>query len=210
MQHVNGIDVSGFQDPVDFMKVRGGGYSFAYAKCTQGSGFYESTYAAKRTDAYQAGVLFGAYHFMDWTADAHQQAAWFLTNAKPKNGDLPPVLDCEWDDSVGPFPLEPDAAIAHVATWLNVVLQAVKTFPVIYLNPNFWRTKLAATDGFSGHPLWLAEYGVAAPESLNTWAPKLWQYSSTGTVPGIANDVDLDWFLGDMAELNNFRLSKVP
>ena len=206
MTHVNGIDVSGFQDPVDFMKVRGGGYSFAYAKCTQGTGFYESTYSLKRADAQRAGVLFGAYHFFDWTADAAEQATWFLGWAKPENGDLPPMLDCE-GDTQGRDPAE---CVAEMSVWVDAVGKAVNAFPVIYLSPSFWTEALGSTDGFTGHPLWLANYGVKGPPALGRWTPKLWQYSSTGTVPGIANDVDLDWFLGDMNELNGFRLSKVP
>ena len=53
---------------------------------------------------------------------------------------------------------------------------------------------MGGTDAFSGHPFWVAEYNnddaPTLPNGMTQWV--LWQYSSSGTIPGIAGRVDLD------------------
>jgi hypothetical protein len=75
--------------------------------------------------------------------------------------------------------------------------------PLLYSNPSI----LAAHSAF-GYPslgdygLWLAQYPnvpdlASPPPSPAPWSEiAFWQYSSTGSVPGIAGDVDLDLFTG--------------
>jgi len=51
-----------------------------------------------------------------------------------------------------------------------------------------------ASTAFQRYPLWVASWDVPAPTlpaGWTTWA--LWQFTSTGTVPGITGDVDLDY-----------------
>ena len=54
------------------------------------------------------------------------------------------------------------------------------------------------------YSLWVAQYGVDAPSDSviwDTWAG--WQYSDTGSVPGISGNVDLDYFTDEMLMSDN-------
>jgi len=198
--HVNGIDLSGWQDPVDFSAVRAAGYSFVYAKCTEGAEFVDGTYDRKKQQANAVGLLFGAYHFVDWNASAQSQAELFLANATLGKGDLVPMIDCE-----GVPGISAARCIATISTISQAIAAAAGRLPAIYLDPDFWKSYLGSTDGFSGHPLWLAQYAKQM-QSLGSWEPTFWQFSNTGTVPGVEGDVDLDWFLGDRPALESYRL----
>lgn len=61
--HAKGIDVSHWQGIIDWKKVRGAGYSFAFLKATEGSRIVDDRFRANAQDAKNAGLLVGAYHF---------------------------------------------------------------------------------------------------------------------------------------------------
>ena len=96
--YAKGIDVSNHQgSSIDWLQVAGAGYTFAFAKASEGTTFTDSTYAINRTGATAAGIYFGAYHFAQpsgtsdatITASAIAQADHFVDVAQPKGGDLP-------------------------------------------------------------------------------------------------------------------------
>lgn len=208
MIHVNGIDISDFQNPVNMTYVQHAGYSFMYAKATQGADWVAQTYLTKMADARNLNMLAGAYHFFDWKTDPVEQAAWFLDNAKVRRGDLPPLNDVEVFHGIEK--LTAKQIVKRIATFNKTVEKAIGAKVLIYMNPDFWANYLGKSDGFNGHTLWLAQYGVAAPDSLGDWKPSFWQYSSKGNVPGISGYVDTDWFLGTRTELEALRLKGTP
>jgi MYXO-CTERM domain-containing protein len=117
-------------------------------------------------------------------------------------GDLPPTLDLEVTDSQSAATIT-----ANTITWLDAVAAATKTKPILYTSPSFISGTLGSPAGLESHAqLWVANWQVACPDvpaPFTTWP--FWQYSSTGTVPGIpgsAGAVDLDEFNGDMAALH--------
>jgi GH25 family lysozyme M1 (1,4-beta-N-acetylmuramidase) len=206
MNHVNVLDISDFQDPCDMGAIKAAGFSGVYAKATEGNTYAAPTYASKRAAAKAAGLLFGAYHFMRWTVDGLAQALWFVSQAKPAPGDLLPMIDCEYPES-GSTGLSAAQAVGLIAsTAQNVTTHIGGKRPVLYMDPDFWATALASTDGFTGHPLWVAAYGAASPPALDQWKPALWQYTDALEVPGIAGPVDGDWFLGTRDEIDALRV----
>ena len=64
---------------------------------------------------------------------------------------------------------------------------------------------MGGTQEFNQYPLWEAHYtSAAAPQQVGGWPTyTLWQYSSTGSVPGIASAVDQNRFLGSRTDLQN-------
>jgi hypothetical protein len=147
-----------------------------------------------------AGVVRGAYQFFEPGEDPTAQANLLLQAMGPlQPGDLPPVLDMEVTGGQSAA-----AIVANVQTWMNVVEKATGVIPVIYTAPGFWNRSVGSTT-FGANPLWVANWGVAAPTlpvGWSNWA--IWQYSDTGFVPGILGQVDLDEFNGSLAELSNF------
>jgi len=88
--------------------------------------------------------------------------------------------------------------------WLDVIQQNLGRSPIIYTSANFWNTALGGTSAFAGYPLWVAHYtSHAAPNIPSGFSDYLfWQYSDSGSVSGIKGNVDMDWFKGSAADLN--------
>jgi lysozyme len=211
---VNGIDISAFQPSVDFSQVHGAGYSFAYIKATESTGYASPNFPSQWHGAAAAGMLRGGYHFFDFNADATAQAQHFLAKCPPAKGALPPMLDLEATSGVPPA----DQNVQSVATFLHVVEQATGVRCVLYINYGCWSGTLGATAGFSGHPFWAPSYlsGVNAPPPTASTPPIMeppppqitawgtwtfWQYSQSGQVAGVSGAVDLDVFNGSLAQL---------
>lgn len=193
-----GIDVSHWQGAIDWDAVAGDGVEFAFIKATEGGDYTDPRFAANWAGARQAGVLRGAYHFFRPQTDAMAQAAHFLRTVQLEPGDLPPVLDVEVTDG-----RSLDAVAAGVRTWLQEVERATGRRPIIYTRASFWTAQMGG--GFGGYPLWVAHYGVAAPNIPSGWSAwTFWQHSDAGRVDGIAGGVDLNWFNGGRAELDAF------
>ena len=197
---VKGLDVSHYDEVIDFAKVKAAGYQFAFSKCTEYNA--DNTYARNKAYAQASGLLFGAYHFFHPSRDAKAQAELFLKIAKIVKGDLQPVLDWESTDGV---PSGADRARGKV--WLDIVEKAVGRKPIIYGGPYFLQA-LALGPLFAEYPLWVAHYGTSAPLVPSPWRVwSFWQNSDRGNVPGIpAPDEDLDLFNGPLENLKKFTI----
>ncbi|MFM8943932.1 MAG: glycoside hydrolase family 25 protein [Actinomycetota bacterium] len=204
--YAEGIDVSHWQGTISWPTVKGAGKSFAFLKATQGTGYLDATYATNRSGANAVGIPVGAYHFADVTktptntAGARAEAEWFVANAQPRVGDLPPVFDIEKNNGLGTIALT-DWAMA----WLERVRQLTGIYPMIYTSPAGWNDRFGAAGNVvaeSGYGLlWVAHWTTAASPTIpaNNWAGNgwtFWQYTSSGTVPGISGNVDLDRYNG--------------
>ncbi len=192
---LNGIDVSKYQPNVNWSDVKQAGYVFAFARATYGTGMVDPYFNSHWQGMKAAGVVRGPYHFFLAAEDATQQADLFVrTVGSLESGDLPPVLDVKQQSGTGPN------LVSGVQTWLRVVEQQLGRRPIIYTGPAFWNENL--TSGFGEYPLWVAEYGVSSPKPVHGWdAWTFWQYSESGSVPGISGSVDLDYFNGSLSDL---------
>ena len=76
-----------------------------------------------------------------------------------------------------------------VVTFCEAVRAAGYT-PMVYANPYWCSTYLDMTR-LGAYDLWLAHYNVDSPSTKNPFT--IWQYTSTGSVPGISGNVDLDY-----------------
>lgn len=197
---VRGIDVSHYQGTIDWNSVAKARAAFTFIKATEGTSGYDSEFQANWSGSHAAGLLRGAYHFFQPGEDPRQQAMNFLKVVQPRPRDLPPVLDVEAKG-------EPREIIAGIKTWLTAVELAAGKTPILYTNPSYW-ADLKVSD-FGRFPLWIAEYGVAAPkvpEGWSTWT--FWQFSESGVVPGIQGYVDFDLYQGTLPDLQRFAQSK--
>jgi hypothetical protein len=101
--------------------------------------------------------------------------------------------------------LSPADTVAWVREWLQRVKALTGERPIIYTGYNFWQTALGGDTSLAnaGYPLWMARYQAAVPQPLPggwvQWA--FWQWTSSGSVPGIAATTDLDVYNGDESGL---------
>lgn len=204
---VDGIDVSGYQGTIDWAKVAASGRKFAIAKATEGTTFTDSTFATNWAAMKSHGILRSAYHFFHSNDDPVAQAHYFVDTMGPLDAnDLPPMLDLEVTDG------QSAATVASTAlTWLQTVEQLTGRKPIVYTYPDFWQNQINKPAGFTGYPLNIANYGVTCPNVVGSWATwTMWQYSSTGSVPGISGNVDEDTFNGSLTALMQLAGSSGP
>jgi lysozyme len=205
-RYVRGLDVSRWDGRIDWARVRGAGYRFAFAEATNGNTRVDPTYGRNRAGAAAAGVQFGAFHFARPSgrtaaavaADAVAEADRFLAVAQPRSGELLPVLDLEQSSG-----LRPPALIAWTSAWLAEVQRKLGLRAIIYSSPHFWATAMADTPRFAlaGSPLWLAHWTRASAPRVpgRNWGAsgwRFWQWTSCGHVPGTGHCIDQDRFSG--------------
>jgi GH25 family lysozyme M1 (1,4-beta-N-acetylmuramidase) len=214
-----GIDVSDHDDIVNWQQVRSAGYTFAFAKATEGETFKADTFPRNWRVMHGAGVIRGAYHFFRPTKDPEKQAYHFLNYVQSvesiQPNDLPPALDLEhfpsyiqqeWES------LRQPERVKRVRTWLEVVESEIKRKPIIYTSFGFWSEFMSGITDFADYPLWVANYtNRAKPLIPNEWSSwTFWQYTDTTEVPGIPNSQeDGNRFNGSLIELSAFIKSTI-
>ncbi len=93
-KYISGIDVASWEPNINWDKVCAQGIHFAFIKASQAD-FTDPKFDSHWAGSKQAGILRGAYHFLDPRVDSRVQAQTFLNKVKLEPGDLPPVLDLE-------------------------------------------------------------------------------------------------------------------
>jgi lysozyme len=183
-------------------------------KASQGNAMVDKQYAPRRAAALSAGLLWGAYHFMD-SSDPIIQAKAFLAAAAPDENIL---LACDFEKSSA------TPALHQCKDFMSYVDQNApgQVTCVLYsgdliresLRPNAGGHQAQGMAGaemfFAQHRIWLAEYGPHANVpwpwsdktlSKNWSAPFLWQYSEKGRVNPVLGNVDLNFYAGNADQL---------
>ncbi len=197
---VHGIDISKWQGEIDWSEVRRAGTAFVYIKATEGGDHSDERFVQNWQGARAAGIPRGAYHFVFWCRSAEEQAAWFKRNVPRDADQLPPVLDVEWNghSKICPNKLDPELARQKIAILLKVMQDHTGKRPIIYTDITFH------ADVLEGFPLsndfWLRSVAAEPHEKYNGRHWKLWQFTTTGRVPGIKGSVDRNVFGGSRAE----------
>jgi lysozyme len=221
---LEGVDVSHWQGPIDWMQVAAAGKRFAIAKVTEGQTYVDPMFTTNHLAARAAGVPITGYHFayplptypLTTPDDPIVQADWFVMNANLQPGDLIPALDLETTNGLSITDLQ-----SWVAAWLGEVSARLQVRPMIYTSPNFWKKYMGDTTMFAdmGYTvLWIAHWYVANPTlPASNWSGRgwtFWQYDNRGSVPGIGGNVDLDRYNGiDLTPVTynpDFALTTVP
>jgi len=194
--HVNGFDVNHVNGTITWASVRC--EQFVYAQATDGTSYVDANFSAIQAGARAVGVPFGAVDFFEPGIDPAAQANHFLHVASPRPGDLVPALDLEVANGQSAATI-----LSEVSTWVSTVKAATGVAPAIYTFPAFWSGTLGDPSTFTTSPLWIANWGVTSPTvPASDWGGHgwtLWQYSGTGTVPGVQsgpNTTGLDYFAG--------------
>jgi len=194
----DGIDVSHHQENIDWNKVKQSGYvDFAIIKATEGNGYQDDKFAYNWKESKRVGIKRSAYHFFKSQYDGVSQADYFI-DFVTKYGDLG---DFEFTVDVEPVDgdtIDQAKSTANLKKFVDRVESRLGYKLIIYTNTNAWTAMTTSPAWAGNHPLWVAAYtsGSKPPDYAipPAWNGKwlLWQYSSTGTIPGISKPVDLD------------------
>ena len=220
-----GLDVAAFQHPVSAAHPRGAaiywltvaraGYKFAAVKATEGD-YYVNPYAAgDLKSAKAAGLDVAPYHFGIPNASggaAQAQFAVEYSGYAPGPRMMPLMLDIEYDPYVSSdrtnacYGLTAPRMTAWLAAFVTEARALTGQYPVIYTTADWWDTCTGRSARFGADPMWIAAYGFNRPPMPPGWKDwTFWQYTSSGTVRGVATagGTDLDTFSPAMIGLIN-------
>ena len=190
-----GIDVSKFNKEIDWESVKAAGIDFAIIRCAYRGGssgylvmdpYWERNYEGARA----AGIKVGTYFFTQAVTEeeAVEEASLTCALIASAGVDYPVFVDSEAMGGRADF-LDTGERTRILSAFVETVRSAGYESGV-YANKN-WFTHRIDTDALpSGTCIWLAQYGVEKPSYKGNY--DIWQYSSKGSVPGIAGNVDLD------------------
>lgn len=194
---VLGIDVSEWQKQIDWQQVKDAGIEFAMVRVAwRGSEqgvLTEDTYArANLAGAAEAGIKVGAYIFSQAITpdEAVEEANFLLDIIKDYDIQMPLVFDWEFIDAdARTGQMDAETLTACSQAFCNTVTLAGYQ-PMIYFNTNQSFQMLELRE-LVDYPFWLAQYDTV----LNyPYKIDMWQYTETGTVPGIATAVDINLY----------------
>lgn len=179
------IDVSDWQDKIDWKKVKADGVVGAIIRYADGTTL-DKRFAENMANAKAAGVHVGCYIFSRATtaAQAEKEAQRLFLAADKYKPDMPLYIDLEAKG------LEKTADTV-AAAFLNK-MKTLGGRGGVYANLHWWNNYLTKTaKNYSASPFWIAQYNKTMdykPASVMG----MWQYSSSGKVSGISGRVDLD------------------
>ena len=197
---VHGVDVSRWQGDIDWHRVARSGVAFAFLKATEGGDHADPSFKSNWRAAAQAGVPRGAYHFFYLCRPAAEQAAWFIAHVPRETGALPPVLDIEWNHGSRTCRARPDPATvrAEIATFQRLVGAHYGRRPILYTAVDFYEDNHLSR--LAGEEFWLRSVAGHPRQTFPGQSWSFWQYTGTGSVPGIAGTADLNAFAGSRAD----------
>jgi len=206
-----GTDISHWEDDpatargINFVQMKAAGANYCIFKASQGQYFVDHVFLSSSwADAKNAGLIRGAYHFLDWSADADQQADHYCDLMEQYPPDIPPIVDFE-DRYNNPGR---NVCVSELWTFCNLTARRLGRNPIIYTSPSYWAEFGSNAQTWLQFPLWIAHYGVIAPSIPIPWTKyTFWQYTSTGSGPTYgaeAKGIDLDVYDGTLAQLRQF------
>ena len=196
-QTVEGIDVSKWDGSIDWNAVKSSGKAFAFIRVSDGTNYPDATFTTNWKNAKAAGVYRGVYQYFEANQDPTAQAQLLLNALGSDLGELPAVVDVEVTDGESASTIR-----SRLDTWSSVVSQGTGRTPIVYVSPGFWPS---VGGGKESDDLWVANWGVSCPSLPSAWSSWVfWQYSSTGSVPGIGSAVDLSYWNGSLADLKAY------
>ena len=198
---VFGIDVSKYQERIDWKAVAEGGVKFAIIRCCKIIRAYDDWEPDERFDenykgAKEAGIAVGAYMFTDAATEQEfaEDVDYMLKLLDGKGFELPVFLDME--SASRQEHLSPKVFMPAVLSGLERIEEAGYTAGV-YSSTAFFSEcidrKLLQEDGYA---IWEANYfntvnGLSSPEGHDlSGVATIWQYSGCGKTPGVKTPVD--------------------
>lgn len=190
------IDASGYQGEIDFKKVKAAGITGVLLKCTEGDSYLAPKFLPNYKKALDAGLRVGAYHFLRAASASEgvREGEWFGKCIEGLTLELGAALDVEhegvnWD---GAKVTPTDAcnivsAFAQGAAKHDRPQLYEEKEMLLYASIDYFK-RFLSSPALRAYPTWLANPGKLPYEG----AVKLVQYSWSGRVDGVENEVDLN------------------
>lgn len=208
---IKGIDISRWQGIINW-PIAARNIDFAIIKIGgSDQGFYPDGQAVRNAlEARAAKVPVAFYVYLGGASHTKDEIAHIKNLINNIGGLRPGEFIClDWEE-------QNSAEVAYVSEIAKGLIDSGLSAPMIYMSlsrvrGNNWQPLVAM-----GCSLWVAAWGNndAVPEDREVpgsdewpfWA--IWQYSSTGTVPGISGRVDMNQFNGSVEQFKKYGGSR--
>lgn len=190
-----GIDVSHHQQEIDWKEVASSGVTFAmirlgYRGYTDGILYPDNYVEENLAGARAAGLKIGAYFFSQAVnvQEAKAEAEYALSLLEGIDLDLPLAYDWEYVNETARTATVSGETLTACTLAFCETVKAAGREPMIYFN----RTQamdMLELDQVKDYDWWLAQYQTVMDFPYQV---EMWQYSKTGSVPGITGDVDIN------------------
>lgn len=193
-----GVDVSAHQGDIDWAAVKKSGIEFAIIRLGYrgyGSGkLVEDEYAKKNLrEAKAAGLKIGAYFFSQALdiQETDEEIQFILNMLADVNLDMPIVLDWEIPAEDARTKNMDARTLTDIQLHFCGQMKKMGYQPMIYFN---WHQSenLYYLSELEDYPFWLALY---QDRMTYPWKVEMWQWTSSGKVPGIQGNVDINVFM---------------
>lgn len=192
-----GIDVSVYQQEIDWQAVAADGVEFAilrlgYRGYTEGGLIMDGSFAANLQGAKDAGLEVGVYFFSQAVTPEEAEAeADFVIDALG-GCELSYPVAFDWEPITGSQEARTNGLTGETLTQCAAAfcarIREAGYEPAVYFNQDLGYLRYDLRE-VEDSVLWLAEYD-AVPDFYYYF--DLWQYTHTGTVAGIEGNVDLN------------------
>ena len=196
-QRKYGIDVSHWQNTIDFNTLY---YSdtidFMIIRAGQGTTIKDKQFERNYTEAKKYGIPLGVYLYAkaQTIEDAKKEANNLVNLLKGKSFELPIFYDVEEHENLD------KNLITQMCLEFYKILKLAGYKPGVYASKYYLLYKMNPSSLPSDCSIWVASYGKnngTLPTDVYKYYGKhdIWQYTSTGRVPGINGDVDCNIIL---------------
>ncbi|MDE7220080.1 MAG: S-layer homology domain-containing protein [Oscillospiraceae bacterium] len=192
-----GIDVARYQGDIDWQKVAGAGVQFALIRV--GGRFAESgdiyddvKFEEYLTGAKAAGLKTGIYFYSQAVnvTEAIEEALYAIGKLNGRPLEYPIIFDWEiYSKTARSYGVDKTTLTDCAIAFCDTVAQAGYT-PMIYMGLEVGYERLEL-NRLTGYDFWFAQYNSRnQPDMYYNY--RIWQYTDSGSVPGIEGKVDMD------------------
>ena len=188
--HIHGIDMSHYQGDVFWEAIgENAKMAYVYLKATEGGDRIDERYENNIILAHKHGLKVGSYHFYRPKTEQVKQLENFMTQCRPGEQDLIPMIDIETKGG-----LSTEAFCDSLMKFLDLVEKAYKQKPLLYTYTNFYNKWLVGK--IPQYPLMIAQYKDEEPVLADDKEYIIWQYTCKGRIVGVKGYVDKSRFMG--------------
>ena len=197
-----GVDVSAFQGEIDWQKVADSGIRFAMLRLgyrgygQKGTLVKDEYIDANLKGAQEAGLSIGAYFFSQATdlKEVEEEMDFMLEILGDTELDMPIVFDWEYISETARTAKVDAQTLTDMTLYFCKNMEEKGYSPMVYFNWHQADTLMYLTD-LEEYPFWLAYY---ADRMVYPYKVEMWQWTSSGVVPGINGNVDINVYIPGM------------
>ena len=201
------LDVSKWQGSIDWDKVKASGkidgVMLRVLGSKGGTPYLDAYFARNYAECARLGLPVGGYYYTCAVTQrqTEEELAALKTALRGKTFQLPLAIDVEDPPLRALAPAKLSALVAEAAAQL----EAWGLYAMVYTYTNFADTALDMA-ALAAYDLWIADYRGKRPARRHG----MWQYTSSGKIPGVSGPVDLSHaYKGYAAIIQRAGLTKV-